>query len=230
MLINYTIQISNTSDFSNIVVNTTLSQNYYTYTVENAVTHYWKVFSNITTDTVSVNEFAPLDAVYVYGDSDSSIKPTGTKDKPFKTISSAIEVAKLINKNIRVAKASIPYIESFILIEGISIYGAFCYSDSWSKQDTNANETIIQSNDISAIIVNNIKLETYIDGFTVKAGTEGKTTAIYSINSNNNMIIQNCKIYGGACTDVSYAIFNGPNGNLTITNCEIYGAVPSKCR
>ena len=224
----YKLIIATDSDFSNVVVDKSLKVNTYEYVVSDSITHYWKVYTDISKGEIPIQAFEPLDAIYVWGDSPSTDTPKGTKNKPFKNIQEAINTAYKFEKDVKIAKVNNEYTESIILFDGISVYGGYSNSDNWAIQDYETNVTKIRSQSSAGVTIIGIKNETILEGFTIYGDTTGSTYAIYTSSSTSKMVIRNCNIFGGACLGECYGIYNTSKGDVTIENCKILGGYSTK--
>jgi hypothetical protein len=172
--------------------------------------------------------------IYVSDTTGSDSNP-GTMAEPMKSIDAAIDYLKQnsVTGRVNVAVGTYNYEYSagdFIqVVEGISLYGGF--SLDFSNRDVDLHETIIADNSSSGGIFTDpnrpvdvptgVTSTTTVDGFTIKGGGGGYTSALFCTSSSPT--ISNNKIYGGNADTESIGIFNLDAETLIINNREIHG-------
>ncbi len=220
----YTIQISQDSAFSTILVDTTLPalKTSYSLTVSQSVTHYWRVFADVTEEAVPIHWFEPLSAIYVWGDSPQT-EEKGTKNKPYKTIQAGINAGAELGLDVYVAQVDDAYHESIGMIEDVDVYGGYNALDQWETQDYESFQTIIDSSKSLGITIANLYAPTILQGFTILGSDEGTTVGIKIFNSSSAVTVEHNRILAGDCTGDCYGIYCSEEGNVTIRNNEIQG-------
>jgi hypothetical protein len=123
---------------------------------------------------------------------------SGTKSSPFKTISYAMNRAKILGKSQILVSAG-DYNEDLVIEnDGVSIFGG--YDDiNWNRNVTsNVSKILVPAHGIQC---NTITQETYIDGFTINSANATvypeNSIGINIIGSGNNLMLRNLIINAG---------------------------------
>ncbi len=230
----YTLELATDSTFTTDVETFVLEKDYdtgviptyFAYTTTKAVTHYIRLTADITTETVPIHWFEPLDAVYVWGDS-TETEEMGTKNKPYKTIGKAIEIGNRLGLDVKIAKVDDAYNESITLFPGVNVLGGFSNTDAWSIRNWTLNETKIRASGSVGITINNINQSTKVEGLTIYASDFGTTKGISINNSSEQVHLENNIIQGGACSGRCYAVEIIGGASVVIDNCTLTGGDPT---
>lgn len=233
----YTVQISDKSDFSNLVLDKTFANpSTTTYTLNNvdligisqldAIQYYWRVIAHYEDKAVNSVTFnfymLGQDAVYVDVNSSASIS-NGSKIAPFKTIQSGIDKAFETRKSkVYVAKGT--YSETKIIMrENVSIFGGY-EATNWTR-DININTTTIEAVENIVIYCNStITSVTTIDGFTLQTNNDTTNYGIF-LNGGSPTITNNT-INAGDGT-YSYGIYASSSSAVIQNNTINAGSVGS---
>lgn len=108
--------------------------------------------------------------------------------------------------------------QSFVMVEGTSIYGGFAGTESSLEQrNWKANITILQGNNNTVVqnLNNGLTAAAVLDGFTITGGNGPLAGGMY--NNNVSPTIRNC-IFSGNTANSGGGMFID-NGTPTISNC-----------
>lgn len=223
----YTLEISEKTDFSTVVVSKNLTTNSYTLSAADlqgignldAITYYWRVRSGTASSGVlsTVNSFNVLEngVYYVAKASGGSSTTVGNKTAPFTSIVTALAVADAnrggdFSKAVSLRVATGTYNEYVIMVSGISLYAGYEKS-GWTRNIT-ANPTTIQAVTSTGLFIASIpatyQATTILDGFTISVPSTGSDLIGISL-SGASPTISNCAISltNGAAGKYAYGIY-----------------------
>lgn len=140
---------------------------------------------------------------------------SGTKTKPFKSITAAIKYASSLFESADIYVSEGEYNVNYLndthikMVEGISLYGGYA-NDNWDLRDPQKHITSIVDNNIvsdskTVVISTNITNKTVIDGFMIKGGGKRNSYAVYINDA--SPVISNCVIKAGS-SENNYAVYN----------------------
>jgi hypothetical protein len=127
----------------------------------------------------------------------------GTLGSPMATIANALQATTVFRASLYVAQGT--YTESVDVVDGVSIYGAYDASDSWSRAVDHIT-TIVGQGGLAAITASNISSNTTLDRLTVIANSPSQrgtnSIGIYVLSaqgsgSSSRLSIRNCNIIAG---------------------------------
>ena len=214
-----------------------------TVPLANAVTYYWRVHADTTTDVAYPVAFfdAMDDAVYVYCPSTAATcndsGRVGNKSKPFQTLSHAlsdavgdgIALVRVATRNV-LPGDDFAYKEIVTLISGVSITGGYA-SDFATAPDPVAHKTTVSSGTSTyTLVAVGLTAPVTVDGLHIVGASvgpdQGTTYGLYVASCAENLTVQHCTIEGG---NVSYptgteAVFTTSSGGLYKNNTIRGGA------
>ncbi len=146
-----------------------------------------------------------LNAVFV-SENDGNDLNSGTSTSPVATIAKGIQIAEAEGKNVYVATGTYNLVSTLVLASGVSVFGQYSGLPDW---DRSAAFTTIISGPKTAIIAQNINVETRIEGFEIHSAdalVSGESSVgVRIINCSENVIVRFNTIISGKGA-------NGANG------------------
>ncbi len=155
---------------------------------------------------------------------------SGTQDRPFKTLKEGYAAAK--ERGLRVFACADTYLESLVIIDGVSAYGDYDCRDGWVRATKRA---IIQSPTTPAVLAKGITMSTRLEGFEIRSPdldkkiateTEGSTIAL-EVRESKSFVVSGSLLHAGAGAP-------GTDGSVGKTNARTGGdgtaAIPENYR
>lgn len=139
-----------------------------------------------------------LNAVFV-SDIDGNDLNSGTFDLPVATIAKGIQIAEAEGKNVYVATGTYNLVSTLVLSSGVSVFGQYSGLPDW---DRSAGFTTIINGPKTAILAEDISVETRIEGFEIHSAdavVSGESSVgIKIINCSENVIVRFNTLYAGS--------------------------------
>ena len=206
------------------------------------VTYYWRVRSDLTSDTsgLSVHDFDVLvDTVYVYcsgtGPCDENIVRNGSRTRPYASVQRALAAAAELSTSLEVPNpmvkvAARPAAASYrgaIVVQWQSVRVLGGFDATFTTRSANPADTVLEAPSTVLVVANlPLSVSTTIENLTLRSTASGSTVVSVSAAS-SNFVMRDVAVRGEGSPQGLLGVSGGPAVGAQFESCSFSTGVSS---